>query len=73
MSDLSTTVILTNFSVSLNLCIGEIDNYSIDNHAILDKFVILNNFGIVQINDKETYLYNTVVYIFYRYSISTEK
>ena len=48
-NDLDTTVVLTNFSIILDLHTRQTDNCSIDNHAVLDVYYILNNFRKIKL------------------------
>ena len=73
-SNKDTTVILTDFSPSLDLRARQTDNCSVNNHAVLDTFCLLNNFRKVKLdNDKYTNLCDTHCFCYFGCSMSSGK
>ena len=59
-SYLNVSVMLTDFSATLDLRARQTDDCSVNNDAVLDMFYVMNNFIEVSMNNNEkTHLYDT--------------
>ena len=73
-SDEGTTVILTDFSASLDLRARQTDNCSVSNYAVLDIFYLLHNIRKVRLeNNIDTYICDTYCFSYFGCSISSSK
>ena len=69
-----TRIMLTNFSVTLDLRARMSDNCSVDNYTALDVFFLLTDFREVELKSgKKARICATDVWYFFSYSISAGK